>query len=83
MLLDILMTLFSIILMGGNILFPDDRIHQIMGMSLLALWVVHVILNRRWFASLFKGKYQLLRRVCVYHPRGVEIHVRAAAIFLF
>ena len=59
--LDILMTILSIILMGGTILFPDDRIHQIMGMALLALWVVHVILNHRWFGSLLKGKYQSYR----------------------
>lgn len=55
--LDILMTVLSIILMGGAILFPDDRVHQIMGISLLALWIMHVILNHRWLGSLFKGKY--------------------------
>jgi len=35
--LDILMTILSILLLGGTVLFPDNRIHQIMGMSLLAL----------------------------------------------
>lgn len=59
--LDILMTLLSIILMGGTVLFPDDRIHQIFGISLIVLWVVHIILNRRWYGSLFKGKYQPFR----------------------
>jgi hypothetical protein len=49
--LDILMTILSIILMGGTVLFPDDRVHQIMGMSLLALWTVHIALNRRWFGG--------------------------------
>ena len=47
----------SIILMGGTVLFPDDRIHQICGISLIVLWVVHIVLNRRWYSSLFKGKY--------------------------
>lgn len=55
--LDILMTLLSIILMGGTVLFPDDRIHQIFGISLIVLWVVHIILNRRWYKALSKGKY--------------------------
>ena len=55
--LDILMTILSIILMGGTVLFPNDRVHQILGMTLLVLWAVHVILNRRWFGSLFKGRY--------------------------
>ena len=45
--LDIAMTALSIILMGGTVLFPDDKIHQILGMALLALWAVHIILNRR------------------------------------
>ena len=59
--LDILMTILSIILMGGTVLFPDDRIHQICGISLIVLWVVHIVLNRRWYSSLFKGKYQPYR----------------------
>ena len=59
--LDILMTILSIILMGGTVLFPDDRIHQICGISLIVLWVVHIVLNRRWYSSLFKGKYQPFR----------------------
>ena len=50
--LDITMTALSVILMGGTILFPDDRIHQILGMVLIALWVAHIALNRRWYASL-------------------------------
>ena len=53
--LDILMTVFSVILMGSTVLFPDDRIHQICGISLIVLWVVHIVLNRRWYSSLFKG----------------------------
>lgn len=59
--LEILMTLLSIILMGGTVLFPDDRIHQICGISLIVLWVVHIVLNRRWYGALFKGKYQPYR----------------------
>ena len=59
--LDILMTLLSIILMGGTVLFPDDRIHQICGIALVMLWAMHIVLNRRWYGSLFKGKYQPFR----------------------
>ena len=42
-------------------LFPDDRIHQICGIALVVLWAVHVVLNRKWYGSLFKGKYQPFR----------------------
>jgi len=44
--LDMMMTVLSIILMGGTVLFPDDKIHQILGMTLLVLWAVHIVLNR-------------------------------------
>ena len=59
--LDILMTLLSIILMGGTILFPNDRVHQICGIALVILWVVHIVLNRRWYGALFKGQYKPYR----------------------
>ena len=59
--LDILMTILSVILMGGTMLFPDDRIHQICGIALVMLWAMHIVLNRRWYGCLFKGKYQPFR----------------------
>ena len=59
--LDITMTILSVILMGGTLLFPTDKIHQIFGIALIVLWAVHVVLNRRWYTSLFKGKYQPYR----------------------
>ena len=76
--LDILMTLLSIILMGGTVLFPDDRIHQICGIALVVLWAVHVVLNRRWYGSLFKGKYQPFRIMQLVVNCGVLI----CALFL-
>ena len=59
--LDILITLLSIILMGGTILFPNDRVHQICGIALVILWVVHIVFNRRWYGALFKGQYKPYR----------------------
>ena len=59
--LDITMTILSVILMGGTLLFPNDKIHQLFGIALIVLWAVHVVLNRRWYTSLFKGKYQPYR----------------------
>ncbi len=46
------MTTLSIILMGGNFLFPADLVHEILGTGLFVLWGVHIALNRRWYASL-------------------------------
>ena len=50
--LDIMMTLVSIVLMGGNFLFPAEIVHEILGVGLFVLWSVHIFLNRRWYASL-------------------------------
>ena len=50
--LDIMMTLVSIVLMGGNFLFPADLVHEILGVALFVLWGVHIFLNHRWYASL-------------------------------
>ena len=76
--LDILMTLLSIILMGGTVLFPDDRIHQICGILLIVLWAIHIVLNRRWYGALFKGKYQPYRIMQLVVNCGVLI----CALFL-
>ena len=59
--LDIMMTLVSIVLMGGNYLFPADIVHEILGVGLFVLWSVHIFLNRRWYAAIFKGKYNPYR----------------------
>lgn len=59
--LDIMMTLVSIVLMGGNYLFLADIVHEILGVALFVLWTVHIALNRRWYGAIFKGKYNPYR----------------------
>ena len=61
MTIDITMTILSIILMGGNYLFPADLVHEILGLALFVLWAVHIILNRRWYGAIFRGKYNPYR----------------------
>ncbi|MBR3813260.1 MAG: DUF4405 domain-containing protein [Spirochaetaceae bacterium] len=61
MTIDITMTILSIILMGGNYLFPADIVHEILGVALFVLWAVHIILNRRWYGAIFRGKYNPYR----------------------
>ena len=71
MTLDITMTLFSVTLMGGTMLFYDERVHQVLGMALLLLWAAHIALNRRW--SPFRGSYP---------PKRIMQIVVNCAIFL-
>ena len=61
MTIDITMTILSIILMGGNYLFPVDIVHEILGVGLFVLWALHIILNRRWYGAIFRGKYNPYR----------------------
>lgn len=70
---DILMTILSVFLMGGTILFPNDRVHQILGMALCALWILHVVLNNRWFSSIFKGKHSPYRIMQIFVNLGVGL----------
>ena len=73
MTIDILMTVLSIILMGGTVLFPDSRVHQVLGMLLLALWLCHTILHRAWYASLFRGSYPPYRVMQIVVNGGISV----------
>jgi hypothetical protein len=55
------MTVLSVILMGGNYLFPADIVHEILGLALFLLWAVHISFNRRWYGAIFKRKYNPYR----------------------
>ncbi|WP_406539066.1 DUF4405 domain-containing protein [Fibrobacter sp.] len=65
------MTVLTLVLMGGNNFFYDafgeslesGLVHEILGMILFVLWVVHLVLNRAWIKGLLKGKYNALRIV--------------------
>lgn len=61
MTIDITMTILSIILMGGNYLFPADIVHEILGVGLFVLWGVHIALNRHWYSAIFRGNYNPYR----------------------
>ena len=75
---DISMTILSVILMGGNYLFPADIVHEILGLALFLLWAVHISLNRRWYGAIFKGKYNPYRVMQTFINCGILI----CAIFL-
>ena len=53
--------------MGGNYFFSWDGTHEIFGVSLFILWALHIIANRHWYESIFRGRYRAFRvmQVCV------------------
>ena len=73
MTIDITMTILSIILMGGNYLFPADIVHEILGVGLFVLWGLHIALNRRWFGSLFRKNFAPFRIMQLVVNLGVLI----------
>ncbi len=59
--IDILMTLLLLFLMAYQI--TGEMLHEWIGMWMTLLVILHQILNRKWYAALFKGKYNAYRVV--------------------
>lgn len=57
--IDVVMTLALLFLMGYH--FWGEALHEWVGAGMLALFIVHHILNRHWHKTLFKEKYNALR----------------------
>lgn len=53
------MTVLLFLLMFYQI--TGQKLHEWFGTGMLVLFLLHNILNIRWYGSLFKGKYTLLR----------------------
>ena len=76
--IDIAMTVVTLVLMGGNYFFESTAVHEVLGVILFVLWAVHITLNRRFFLSLFKGRYNVFRILQVVVNCGILL----CAIFL-
>ena len=72
--LDIAMAVLTLILMGGNGLF-NGLVHEILGVVLFVLWIVHIVWNRAWIKGILKGKYNALRIVRTVINAGVIVCV--------
>ena len=59
MILDITMTIMFIILMGYYI--TGNTVHEILGTITFVLFIIHNILNIKWYKSIFKGKHGFQR----------------------
>ncbi len=53
--IDILMSVVLLLLMAYQVV--GEYLHEICGTAMLVLFLVHHILNARWYKSLLKGKY--------------------------
>jgi hypothetical protein len=57
--IDVLMTLALLFLMGYQ--FWANEAHEWVGACMLALFIVHNVLNVNWYRNLFRGKYTPMR----------------------
>ncbi|NLA76861.1 MAG: hypothetical protein GX851_03380 [Clostridiales bacterium] len=59
MLIDLLMSILLLCLMAYQIV--GEVLHEWFGAGMLVLFIVHTVLNAKWYRNLFKGKYTVLR----------------------
>lgn len=59
MIIDIIMVVLLPLLMAYSLI--GEKLHEILGISIFALFIAHHIINRKWWMSLFKGKYNSVR----------------------
>lgn len=59
LLIDPLMTGLMLAAMAYNL--TDNLVHELLGLFLLVLFLVHNALNRRWYAAIPKGRYDAVR----------------------
>lgn len=59
--IDCMMLVFMLVALAYAI--TGNRIHEMLGMLLFVLFIVHNILNRHWYKTIFKSKYTLQRIV--------------------
>ncbi len=77
------MAVLTLVMMGGNGLFynafgevlDSGLVHEILGVVLFVLWIVHIIWNRAWIKGILKGKYNALRIVRTIINAGVIVCV--------
>ena len=60
---DVLMTVALMLLMSKQI--TEQAGHEYVGIFMFVLFLIHQWLNRRWYSSLFKGKYTANRVLIV------------------
>ena len=53
--IDIAMTVLLPLLMAYSLI--GEAFHEIIGTAIFVLFIIHHILNRKWYGALFKGKY--------------------------
>lgn len=59
LIIDLVMTVLMLVAMAYRI--TGNTIHELAGVSIVVLFLIHNLLNRRWYQTLLKGKYNVFR----------------------
>lgn len=59
MMIDVLMVVLLPLLMAYSLI--GENVHEILGICMFVLFIAHHGINRKWWTSLFKGKYNAVR----------------------
>lgn len=59
LIVDIAMTVSLPMLMAYSLI--GEMLHEIIGTAIFVLFIVHHVLNRKWYGALFRGKYNMRR----------------------
>ena len=71
--IDFLMTVLLLLLMAYQI--TGQELHEWFGVGMLVLFLLHNILNIRWYGNLLKGRYTLLRVMQTMINLGVLVSI--------
>jgi hypothetical protein len=58
---DLVMTVLMIIAMAYYI--TGNMAHEVIGVMIFMLFIVHNVLNRHWYKAIFKGRYNIQRMI--------------------
>ena len=59
MIIDIFMTVLLPVLMAYSLI--GEAFHEVIGTVIFVLFIIHHIMNRKWYGAFFKGKYNARR----------------------
>ena len=59
LMVDVAMTVLLPMLMAYSLI--GETVHEVIGSVIFALFIIHHVLNRKWYGALFKGKYNARR----------------------
>ena len=79
---DVCLTVLLLFLMAYQV--TGEVLHEWIGIGMVAVLIVHHILNRRWYGALFKGRYNAYRIVTtivntLYGEQGKQRKNRSAS----